>query len=94
MTHWSRQFFLVNWLKKERYVRSHLVGGTENAGNSPPQSDPSNLRKMRSYFAAHRSFPSRPHGKRICAAVPTPGAGNTARIFRSSAPVTLAMLGG
>src|SRR5215469_10552308 len=39
MTHRGSQFFLVNWLKKARYIRSHLVGGAENGGNSPPQRD-------------------------------------------------------
>ena len=29
MTHRRSQFFLVNWLKKGRYIRSHLVGGAK-----------------------------------------------------------------
>src|SRR5262249_43547702 len=41
----GRQFFLVNWLKKARYIRSHPVGGAKNGGTSPPQSDPSGLQK-------------------------------------------------
>src|SRR5215469_10212379 len=47
----GRQFFLVNWLKKARYIRSHAVGGAKNAGNSSPQSSRSSLRKMRSCVA-------------------------------------------
>ena len=34
MTHRGRQFFLVNWWKNARYIRSHRAGGAENGGNS------------------------------------------------------------
>src|SRR5262249_19517017 len=61
MTHRGSQVFLVNWLKKGRYIRSHLVGGAENGGNSPPQSGLSSLQKcavalpVRKPNAAYRS---------------------------------------
>src|SRR5262249_6221732 len=64
MTHRGKLFFLVNWLKKEPYIRSHPIGGAKNGGNSPPQSDPSDLRKVRSCLAgaqAQRRVWSREH---------------------------------
>src|SRR6516225_9551772 len=34
MTHRGRRFFLVNWLKKGPYIRSHLVGGAKNGSGT------------------------------------------------------------
>jgi len=45
MTHRGSQFFLVNWLKKAPYIRSHLIGGVKNAGHSAPQCGRSSLQK-------------------------------------------------